>query len=336
MPTVTHSIGSASRDFATIALWDASLPANFVTDGNSQVGQLYNDSEFVITADISLSGHTTDATHTMTITTAAGQSFQDNAGVRTNPLKYDVTKGVGIRRTAAYGSIMTMNSAIVYLTISKIQFSRSNASAGTQVINDANNLCTNALYKDLLIETQGTSGTVIVVAGAGTVVANVLVIVRSSSALTAVFQSSTSNVLWIGCGAVRCTDFSAAGVAFQRSYGTPILQSCYSFGFTTPSSATGWDATNSKNNATDKSAIAGGSAQTSVTFSSVTPFTSATDATRDFRAIAATALAGNGFKDSTDAPNDISGTARAASPTIGPWEIASAVPASIHHKVTGG
>jgi hypothetical protein len=46
-------------------------------------------------------------------------------------------------------------------------------------------------------------------------------------------------------------------------------------------------------------------------------------------AVAATVLADAGYRDSTNAPNDISGTARDATPTIGAWELAAAGPTVI-------
>jgi hypothetical protein len=68
----------------------------------------------------------------------------------------------------------------------------------------------------------------------------------------------------------------------------------------------------------------GANAQHSVSYTSATPFTDGAAATLDCRAIAATALAGNGAKDATNAPNDISGTVRATACTIGVWELAAA------------
>jgi hypothetical protein len=78
MPTVVNTIGSgAGRDYSTLAAWAASLPANLVADGNSYQGDCYNDSEFTGSATLlTLSGHTTDASHTITLTTGPGQSFQ--------------------------------------------------------------------------------------------------------------------------------------------------------------------------------------------------------------------------------------------------------------------
>src|SRR5947209_3758092 len=103
MPTVvTKSIGSAGgRDYSTIALFIAALPANLVTADQQWIGECYNDSEFAIGSALAFSGITTDATRNIILRCASGQSFNDNAGKATNALRYNQTNGVGIRVTGA-------------------------------------------------------------------------------------------------------------------------------------------------------------------------------------------------------------------------------------------
>jgi len=329
MALIVKTIGSAGgRDFATIALWIASLPANLVTDGNSYEGDCYNDPSGEFTgapgagAIATFPATTTDSTHTITLTTGAGQSFQDNASVRTNALKYNVSNGVGIRKTDNYGAVITFSGAVNFITVSKLQLSRSAVGSGGALVSFTS-FGSNHLWKDIIGEVTGTSG-VAFACGGGTAVRieNVVIIIRSTATVTPIQAANNSPTL-IGCGVVRPSNFTAAGTGFNRTYGTPILQSSYSFGFTTASSS-GWDSTNSKNNGTDQSSIVGGSAQVSITYNSTTPLTSAADSTRDLRSIASTSLAANGFKDATNAPNDISGSLRPSTPTIGPWEISPA------------
>jgi hypothetical protein len=96
MPTtVTSSIGTSSRDYSTVTAWEAACPANLVTADQIWRGECYNDSEFDEQA--LLSGITTDSTRYLELTAAAGQSFQDHADVRTNPLRYDQAKGVALK-----------------------------------------------------------------------------------------------------------------------------------------------------------------------------------------------------------------------------------------------
>lgn len=58
--TVNHSIGTASRDYATLTLWFAALPASLVTADELWVGTCYNDSDF--TDGTIFCSVTTDAT----------------------------------------------------------------------------------------------------------------------------------------------------------------------------------------------------------------------------------------------------------------------------------
>src|SRR5437660_1117226 len=133
MPTVVRAIGSGGgRDYSTLAAWAASLPANLVSDGNSYRGECYNDAEFTGSSTLlTLSGHTTDASHTITLTTGAGQSFRDNAGVQSNALAYNQANGVAITSSVGY-AVGTFNIADANVTISNLQIKNtaSNGLAG--------------------------------------------------------------------------------------------------------------------------------------------------------------------------------------------------------------
>ncbi len=95
-PTFTGSAFTKGlRNYATLPDWYAALPANLTTDGNAQVASLYNDSEFVLTSALNLNVPG-DSTNHITITTGTGQSFRDNASVRSNSLSYNQANGVAI------------------------------------------------------------------------------------------------------------------------------------------------------------------------------------------------------------------------------------------------
>lgn len=317
MGTVTQTIGTgAGRTYTTIAAFFAGLPANLVTDGNSYIGTCFNDSEFTAGAG-TIPNITTDSTHTVTLTTGAGQSFQDNASIRTTALSYNQTNGVGINPTATYATLFNLGStSCPDLTISKLQIK--NTKTTDTIFNNSNASSPNMVMKDCFIDSVSTGG----ITFNGGTLANIVILLRTATAGSGLF-AAFGNVLFIGCSAIRASNYTAGGVAFLESSTSPILQSCCCFGFTTTTSGT-WSAS-SKNNATDQASITGSSNQTSVTYNSTTPFTGASDAgTLDLRAVASTALAANGFLDSTNAPNDISATARANPPTIGHWELVAA------------
>ena len=47
MPTITKSIGTDSRDYSTIAAWEADLANSAIySSGDEAVGECYNDSTF--------------------------------------------------------------------------------------------------------------------------------------------------------------------------------------------------------------------------------------------------------------------------------------------------
>ena len=322
MANIVSTIGSSGRDYATLTLWDTNkVPANLVTDGNSYEADCYNDSEFTGSA---FGAHTTDSSHVMLITTGAGQSFQDNASVRTNALKYNQSNGVAMKNTTGYTSVITLSNAIINLTIQKLQLSQQSASGANCCIRSTNVGSTSHLYKDIIAENLSPNSGCANIYIVGGKCVNVLGIRRNSTAGGPCFQNSAGTVSFIGCTAVRASNYTAGGIGFGKFYGSVSVISSASFGFTSATGGTHGTFTGSKNNGTDQSSIDGSSNQTSITYNGTTPFTQASDATApNFIPIASTALAANGFLDSTNAPNDITGTARAASPTIGCWEIAS-------------
>jgi hypothetical protein len=322
--THLHSIGTTGRDYSTLQAWEDACPANLVTADEVYKGECYNDSEF--TAGVTISGPTVDATRYIELTVAAGQSFQDHADVRTNPLRYDQTKGVGIYTTTNYTSSIVLSS-VSYTRLSRLQVKCLNASGKRSALEYQ--LC---MVKDCIFDAATNDTSCVVTCpgggGSGSLFTNCVIIPKTSGGYGLQFYNG---ITAIGCTVVKPSDITAGGVGLVGTYGsTNIAQSCAVFGFTTGSSGAVWDTTNSKNNATDlASGLPGTTGNVyNVTYNQTTPFTDADKDSLDLRAVAATALAGAGYRDSTNAPNDISGTARSATPTIGAWELAAAAAAT--------
>lgn len=334
MPTlVTKSIGTSSRDYSTLQAWEDACPANLTTDDKVWRGECYNDGEFLFTsgggtAILTIAGMTVDATRYLELTAATGQSFQDyTANVRTNALTYNQANGVGLRHTGAYG--IGIDCQVSYTRISKLQIKMAagNSQSGLYMVNGAPAA---GQVTDMIVESStGVSGLGAYVpirlagdSGAipGCVAVNVLLVLRHAGAEG---MHSVSNNTLINCGVVKLTDYtdSATWGAFQVNFNGTSLTNCYCFGMATVSNVTPSGGTN----ATDKASGFGGSGNVyNVTYTSTTPFTLATAASTDVRSIAATALAGAGTKDATNAPNDMTGLSRASACTIGPWEISAA------------
>lgn len=326
MPTtVTHSIGTSSRDYSTLQLWEDACPANLVTADQIWRGEAYNDSEFTggAVTILAISGETTDSTRYLELTCATGQSFQDNANVRTNALTYNQANGVGLRITANFGACIAISTP--YTRISRIQVKNDFLyGLGNHGGIYCNGAPSGVIIKDTLqyLKTEHATPNAFIY-GSGSLAINCIVFKSGSGSGIAMRIGNGGKA--IGCTVVRTTDQTAGGTGFGSQYSNNILQSCASFGFTTCASGSGWDTTNSKNNATDQASGFPGSTanQYGVTFNATTPFTQAGVTGLDLRSIAATTLAGNGFLDATNAPNDISGYARPANPTIGHWQIAT-------------
>lgn len=311
----THSIGSAGRDFPNPQAWADSLLVALSAD---EIGECYNDSEFVsATTFFNIVGHT--GAFWIRLRCATGQSFQDNAGVRTNPLKYDSTKGVAFRSSVSYNELFQNDQPR-----SEIRGFQIKGLQNCILINGATNgNAQPSLYKDLILEGSRAGQPQLKIYGSTAVVANANLFVFSNTGNG--FKLS-NGAKAIGCAVIRTTDQPSAGIGFDNEYSNNIMQSCSVFGFSTVAAnggTTGWDVTNSKFNATDSvSGLPGTNNQYSVTFNQFTPFTNNSVSGVNLIPIAATSLISNGFYDSTNAPNDITGRARSVStPTIGPWEV---------------
>eukprot|EP00919_Chromeraceae_sp_WS-2016_P077312 GHVR01183027.1.p1 GENE.GHVR01183027.1~~GHVR01183027.1.p1 ORF type:complete len:400 (+),score=48.82 GHVR01183027.1:705-1904(+) len=275
-------------------------------------GEAYNDSEF--TAAVNVSGSTMSASCYAELTVAAGQSFIDQAGVRSNALYYNQSLGVG--QKVGTGFLVQIPQ---YAKFSRFQCQKTSGSGGV-----CGSLGT---VKDCLL-TATTSIAIFNSTGAvGGLWINCLG-VQTNTAGNGTGVSSSTPTTFIGCGLIRTSNRTAAGTGWSATAsagGGHIMQSCYSFGYSTCASASNWDTTNSKYNATEQSSgLPGTNNQHSVTYNATTPFAQADGTgTLDLRSIASTTLAANGFLDATNAPLDISGYTRTATPTIGPWEIAA-------------
>jgi hypothetical protein len=309
MPTdVISSIGSAGgRDYATLALWEAACPANLVTDDKRWIGECYNDSEFTGTGTIlSISGITVDATRYIILRCATGQSFVDNASIRSTALNYSASNGVGIRNTD------NTSSNTVFCNVSYTRF------IGLQIYHDGT-----TTGKSLEFQDNNSSGVVD------------KCIVRTVRNLTGALNATVTNSLFITgdtdgnaiLAAVRsakiygCTLVSNRGTAANsgifRGYSATAVtvQNTAVFNVTDfGNNTSGWTCSY---NATSAASAPGTNNQTSLTYADQFE-----NSASDYRAKSTGSLDLNGTPDSTNLSTDISGTTRHAStPTIGAWEV---------------
>ena len=309
MPTtVVSSIGTTGRDYTTLQAWEDACPADLTSVDQIWKGECYNDSEF--TAGLVISGTTADATRYIWLTAASGQSFQDHASVRSNPLIYDQSKGVGVAVGAGGGTAnYIINGSVAHTLIERLQVKRTNAtgydygatiglvSGSPQVIRDC-----------ICAVTGGGAGRPILHMALGTAINTVLYTTVDSIGAT-VWQTASM----LNCTIIGLSGSSTYGV--QGSYHFGTIKNTAIFGFTTPDF--GMNSTNASYNATDASSIVGSNSLTSVTFSSAFEST-----TNDFRLKAGSPLIDAGDTDATNAPLDISGFTRGVGTAgdIGAWE----------------
>lgn len=309
MGTVTNSIGTASRDYSTLAAWAAALPANLVTNGNSYVGECYNDSEF--SAGVTLSGNTTDSTHTITLTTHAGQSFRDNASVQTNALRYNQSNGVGIRTTANYATPIA--TSVVNCTFSNLQCKSSGANAtifidstGGSAVSFMN--CVSEISSGLGLNANNSAPTS----------TNCLWYMHQSGAEFCF--SGYASAIFANCTIVNTS--GGGGTLHQNAgSGGSRYTNCAFFGWTTLH--TGGGALTGSFNCSDVAITFGTNNQASKTFAN--QFVSISNTTGDFRLKTGADCLDTGLTDTADIPaaNDIAGTSRPQGSAwdIGCWEL---------------
>ena len=314
---VTKSIGSGGgRDYSTIALWEDATDIDLVATDQIQQGELYNDSEFSLSAEVVFAGSTVDSTRYRVLTTAAGQSFMDDANQTTNPLRYDQSKGVGIKGIGSYlGGTLSVQEA--WFRMSKIQMQRSGGwyaiysypAGGQQYLNMLIE-CTSTGQGIFHIETLDNGKAV-----------NCVVIDRTTNGVQTLrvqYAFATGGIF--NCTVVRPSDKTTGGIGIIfNSGGNVKIKNCAVFGFTTNFSGTA--ASGSGYNATDSVTAPGSNNQTSLTYAS--QFQAVTDASRDYRAVDTGSLDLNGTRDQTDTNDlDIVGQSRSiTTPTIGCWEL---------------
>lgn len=320
MPTtVTKSVGSGGgRDYANLGAFLAAVPLNLVTADQVWVAELYNDSEFTGGFNIANGVYTTDGSHYIKITAAAGQSFQDHANVRTNPLIYDQSKGVGI----TLGSSDTFAIDCAYTQITRLQIKRTAANGAFAVANcnvsGAGNV--GIEFKDCILQKDCT-GSGPVYQQYGDNAAYNLAILDTGAGTGNGVQLALGSSDLINCTIVQSTANSAHGNGIAVSYATSlIVRNCAVFGFATPWSGTPGSAFTDYN-CSDGTCPTGSHNQNSKTYSNQFVSTTA-----DWRLKTGADCINTGNTDATFAPNDISATARGATTAgdIGAWEFSSA------------
>ena len=312
-----HSIGATGRDYATIALWEAACPANLVTSVDTWEGELYNDSEFVITTGIVIAGMTTDATHNVQLRCATGQSFKSSGAVALN---YSQSNGVGIRTTT--GELLMLQISASFTTLNGLQLHHNTTGYVCQCLK-IDNAVTDCVVSQCIFRGGGNNSNraaMWIGTGANNKLTNCLIIAQRTADIAIHLDSAPSTTILTNLTIVKPSNVTAGGTAVTFNYASSVWKGCAVFGFTTNKGGGGTPNAASDYNATDLSSITGSHSLTSKTYANQFQ-----DSTNDWRVKTGADLHSAAIQFTETGDVDIKGQARSVTtPDIGAWETQSA------------
>lgn len=316
------TFGTTTTPAAGITVTGSTSLATCVLSGSADVGVIWQgqcqNQEFSGTGvQCTISGSTVSSTCYKELTAVAGASFRDNANVQTNALYYNASNGCGIKGTT--DSTRTISIQENNVSVNKLQVAATgNSGHAIHMNSDAGFL--NFLICEGNDSDAGTANGVISQgAGVNNVIANSLIIQRKSGA-EHIIGTGTSTVAYYNCTIVAPDDLATAPTEIFNSgvSGTVTVQNCGLFAGNSTKAITAGSAT--FNFTTCYSDISGTTGVTQCTYAN--QFQNVNDATRDFRLKAGANMLDTGTTDSTNAANDIVGTARpqGSAYDVGCWE----------------
>ncbi len=316
MAIITNSIGSAGRDYSTLAGWAAALPADIVSSGNSYVGECYNDTAFTSGSSfLTLAGHTTDSGHTITLKCAAGQSFRDNSGVRGNALRFDAGNGVSFSTNVSADAAILCDDAFVTFDGLQIVNTGTFGSKALQLTAAAHP----TTITNCILDSSNPSNFVHELIGGGDRVNTVIINRSNTASQPSVLAYKTANYYF--CTIVSPGDLAPAIAALDGGgFGeTKLFENCAFFGCSAVSQNMDGVQPVFVSCMTDVGSPPTGC--TTVVYAS--QFRVVTDALSDFRIKAGANLIDAGTADPTNGATDISGLARpqGGGYDIGAWEL---------------
>ena len=309
---LTLSIGSdPSRDFPDYDTAASTLPTVFT---EQIVLEFYNDSEFLTTSGINVTGFTTTPAFNLVLTCAAGQSFTDSAA---NALRYNQSNGVGFRKTNSYGSVLTVSVPHTEIIGLQISTTGTNNTIGLTE-------STNTKVDSCIIESSSNVRVVSSTGASASYINTVIVADEGSSTTTRGVRASYTTPNFDNCTFI-CTFPGNTSFGIEKSGGAAnsiIAKNNAFFGFGIPMEPGGWGV-GTDYNATDASTLPAGTNNVLSLVASDQFENIASDATLDLRLKAGNSLDGAGI--STTVTTDIYGQSRSLmNPSIGAFETQAA------------
>lgn len=308
----TKTIGTASRDYATITLWLAYLQGIGAPSAD-EIGELYNDSEFAEEVVFSSLPTPTGGAKYI-LRPATGQAMMDSTA---NPATYDQTKGVAWKDASGYFPVPCSQTSAVPFLFERLQIKSGRvtvdgAGAANTDVHRCLLQCPSPLPSNASTNADAVFRNCIFVwttDGSGN---------PNQGHIASVFDSAQA----YACTFARYSDKTAGtgnnGVVKQYSgTGTNIknsifanLSACWPAAFTPTHSY----------NATDLSAFPQAEATGLTSIVLTDTFESPSSSSPDFRVKSGASVIGAGVADATNYPVDFYGTTRANPPTIGAIE----------------
>lgn len=311
------SVGSASRDYSTVALALAACPADLVAANDSWQLELYNDSEFIVTTETAIAGITTDATRNIRIRCATGQSHKSAAGVA---LRYNQSNGVAIRTTTAGLKMFVLS--VPFTTINGLQIKsdvNSNYMNQCLWLEDAASDCR---IDQCIFEGQSGLGyfvgAVRIGGGANNIFVNNLVVALNQFGSGLLVWNCPASTVIANNTVVKVTGgLDSGGAGIIRVYSDAAIVANAIFGFTSVGATVGAGSNAASGyNATDAASVYGSNSLTGLVFAD-----QFIDVNLDFRLKAGSNLEAAAIQFSQTADFDIRAQARDVStPDIGAWE----------------
>ena len=339
-----HTIGSTG-DFATIQAWFDDIPATLT---EQRIGRLQNQ-EFVFTGLSSKALTTQDRVTTPTkdiiLECVPGGSFMDNANKRTNALRYNAANGAGIRSDGA--TILDLFGNINHITFRGIQIKQAaGALDSLDIVKCAtNNLGTNQVFQDLIIEQTGSDNNDCMFLTGKSRVLQCLIIHGGNNPDGFIKLSDAAigyETLVVGCTLVRPSNLTAGGFGLYNKLADPDNRyvafdnivcgaAAGQDGFQlTPGPFNGFTTDYNATNQTDVASGLPDSTDAHTIYAVVYDTTlfvqpSSAGGTHDYRLVAGSTPVNAGLYDGTVNPADITALTRQSPPEIGAWELSPPV-----------